>query len=368
MGIPSIDPFVEHLIKEVFIDLESKNGSQPSAREVLVAATVKLQNSGRTDVKLAGLRKTQDILKPLRNPSGYEPNPLDEPWSMATLIECPINAAALLAVQKVWKLRLVLQQPLSCREASWVSRLYPLFEVEKDDDRPGFLDINNLDAWATTYSSRERLCERLGEGKLDTSDLDLRLVMRDWEFATALWTGIDGNKKNTQKWITSYQDSLPPGVGAYIELNPIRAVEEGIQSKSLVDFIMELLRKKLAKSDIDPMIKEVVGKYKDSLAILNQERSPLSNFEAEWVYSCWLIYITRGKKWPTLTFGERLDVVKRLRSWMQNHPWNNQEGPGEESHQWDVGIYTEQPEFKPSEILRDVGYSDVKNSTGEIGE
>jgi len=96
------------------------------------------------------LSKIQKLIAPVKAKLG-EPSEEDEPWCMGTLDESSISPDAVLAVLKVWKLRLAREQRFTVREAKWAARLSKLAK-----------DTEQLSTQANEYAYCEYLYELVG--------------------------------------------------------------------------------------------------------------------------------------------------------------------------------------------------------------
>ncbi|MBN2186018.1 MAG: hypothetical protein JW732_01025 [Dehalococcoidia bacterium] len=95
---------------------------------------------------------------------------LEKPWSMAVLnnyrelnIESP-TPEALLAVLKVWKLRIAQELGFTIREAKWAARLSRALE-----------DIKNLSRYASRYARLELIYQLIGR-PFNTTQLDKEIM------------------------------------------------------------------------------------------------------------------------------------------------------------------------------------------------
>lgn len=91
-------------------------------------------------------------------------NKIDEPWSLADLVQHPIQPEAMPAVMRSYKEGLQEIRRLSIREAQWIARLYKVIA-------PPELVL----PWAWKYALHERLSE-LVKRPFDTTRLDEMLL------------------------------------------------------------------------------------------------------------------------------------------------------------------------------------------------
>ena len=166
------DPEVSQAIKEIWMAIKSQKpeGQNPTAQEVIDFFQQTLRGEQLT-VNVPGLRKVQDLVRPLRK--DYETLPpdvkeLDRPWSLATLRKHPIPPESLSKVMEAWvwyqENRFdTFSRPFSIREAQWVARL--CFVIS---------DISKLGSYACTYALTEQAADLIG-GIQMTSSMDVKI-------------------------------------------------------------------------------------------------------------------------------------------------------------------------------------------------
>ncbi|MDG7041498.1 MAG: hypothetical protein JRN22_00400 [Nitrososphaerota archaeon] len=129
-----------------------KSGKDWSAFKVIQALEIQLKNEEYINPKIPKKRKTQEIIKPLRDnyqAMSSEAKKQDSPWNMAAFKYFEIPAEALPFVLKVWQYARRDNEELTIRDVRWVSRLYALFPN----------DINTLKRVAKFYAEEELIDE-----------------------------------------------------------------------------------------------------------------------------------------------------------------------------------------------------------------
>lgn len=251
--------------------------------------------------------------------------PEDAPWSLATLNDYHIPPEALPAVLRVWKMHLTERLDFTIRQAKWVARLQGLI-----------IDITDLSYWATTYAFREYYYDILHKSH-DSRDLDTTLAMGRWELATACWMGKASRMlaPNLGTWDAELGWGVRfPGFGDLTNRETATIVEHGF----LDDLEREISLPDLGGLDLSE--------------------------EAEWVYAHWLVYLRDGPKCKSLSKKERQSIILRLREWIRSHPWGASKIPSVEAgteglygfFQPDFQEVAAKPQFKPTELLKEVGY------------
>ena len=158
-------------------------------------------------------------------------------------------------------------------------------------------DVVLLSHWADLYAIWERMGNLLGE-KFESSAFDAALVMRPWELITAILT-------NTIKPDVCF-GMLP---------------------------IDELLR-------------------------LSNETYVDSREEIDRVYFLWQYYLRKGPRWGNLNEKTQHEIEIQLRKWVLDCPWIEDERWLSNFMDGDISLtdLTASPFFKPSELLKEVGY------------
>ena len=115
-----------------------------------------------------GLSAVQKVLATIRRP--LPPDPLDKPWSTATLDSYPIPPEALSVVLMVWKSCIEKGQGFTIREAKWTARLSAVGQDTKLGQ-----DIERLFFYASRHARAELMFELIGR-PFDSTGLDRSLM------------------------------------------------------------------------------------------------------------------------------------------------------------------------------------------------
>lgn len=252
-----------------------------------------------------GISAIQKQLTKLRKAYEESDRELEEPWDNSAMARYSISPEALPEIMRVWKHRLNWFNVFSIRQAMWVARLYRLIPD----------DLVGLAHWSELYATTE-CAVNLAGGKLNTEVFDAALTMGPWELLTALWTGA-------------------------IQI-----------SESIAGF---------------PLC-ELVALSKDREVDLREE--------LDGVTKLWLDFLRKGPECSEPATREPEGLSRRLRLWVLKHPWTEdetwltwfeyEEGLSAEqfiSHRLNGrsevvlnGFVESNPSFRPSELLREVGY------------
>lgn len=111
---PAIKP-IEGIIHEEYDKL--KNGPNLTAKKVAESVRKRLNNP-----KWPGNSVVSSLMKEWRSPT--EPDERDYLWSYISMYKYPIQAEALPTVLEAWALAFRQGDPLTIRQALWVSKLY----------------------------------------------------------------------------------------------------------------------------------------------------------------------------------------------------------------------------------------------------
>ncbi len=109
------------------------------------------------------LPEKESIAKLISKVRNHLESPLDEPWSLSSLVDYEIPPEALPAVMSAYKKRLKDNQ-LTIREALWIGRLYSVIEPK---------DL--VYDWASIYAVEEMINELSGKS-FDSSKLDREMI------------------------------------------------------------------------------------------------------------------------------------------------------------------------------------------------
>lgn len=124
-----IPPHVTNLILQLHREMRRKNG-KVTAREVTEAIQVKVRKLYPRAKKgwpgVSVVRRT--IAKARKEEKLRGLGPDDRPWSLLAMSFSDISSIALPDVMEAWALSIEMNQPLTIREALWVSRIHKLYE------------------------------------------------------------------------------------------------------------------------------------------------------------------------------------------------------------------------------------------------
>ncbi len=229
-----------------------------------------------------------DTIKQMISKARNAPDPLNDPWTLAASAKSGISPDALPAVLRVWKLCLATDQWFTIRHAKWVGQLYTVME-----------DINQLVAWTQYYALRERARELTKtEEPFESSTLDARLVMDWWECLTAQAVGkVDA--------------PIIPMDDMVMGLDGFQPVDGDGEKAALMAESFAYWRMTVENSIPDQF--NQVQYVLENLSPLGEAGLP---DEAAWVYTHWLMYLSKGPKWNELSAKEYVDIVTRLREWI----------------------------------------------------
>ena len=158
-------PRISNTVRRVIAEEALKDRSYPRA-----AVAAKLQDIIERMGEVVPQEET--LVKMISHARKHEPSPLDAPWSLGTLPDYPIPAAALPTVLQVHEMqRITREYPppeirpyLTIRQALWIARLHPLF-----------VDTTRCLSHALSYAAAERACEVSGT-PFDSTSLDRMIV------------------------------------------------------------------------------------------------------------------------------------------------------------------------------------------------
>lgn len=136
-------------------------------------------------VTLNAVQKHVEEFKDIANRPEYQD--LERLWQLGTIVDYPqyhippeaiefiLSVQWLIRTHKDPILKGFTYEPLTIREALWVSRLFSFIsEKEMNDKKRRISVLDWLYNWAKTYATQERLC-KLAHIPTDTTDLDIAL-------------------------------------------------------------------------------------------------------------------------------------------------------------------------------------------------
>ena len=263
----------------------------PIVRQIVAAAVSEHPDTTRDElvpvirgrVRAAGKTVPADatLLKLISRYRNQPPSDLDQPWTLARMRDYDFPAESLPLLSQVWRFALAIDEPLTIRQAYWVTKLYRLFP------NPIYLWM-----WASAAAIGERSAELVGE-PLDASSLDVVASdLSGWEQRSLALVGAPINLIASHVPPLSYVS--PTGVGA-LEL----LVTRGLPLRSDDD----------EAQCFDYLFSELVSQLPtlDTIGL-----SP----DAQMVYLRWLAYLVRGPKWRSLSAEDAVDLVVSLRQWI----------------------------------------------------
>ena len=126
----------------------------------------------------------KELTKMRRRHEEKSPNPLDGPWSTASLAQYPIPPEALPSVLEVWVwTRVNNSATFTIRQAQWAARLYAITKNTKE--------IVALVMLARGHALTENICELIGKPYVNSSNIDLLMF--------SLMTGPEITPEEQQK-------------------------------------------------------------------------------------------------------------------------------------------------------------------------
>jgi hypothetical protein len=190
---PNISPKVRKMIYEEAVLNQHQKRRDLLARDLIR----KIRNSGATPPG------EDTLIKMISRFRKREPNPLDQPWTIESLIKYKTTPEALPWILKAWAYsREFLNHALTIRDAGWVERLYGVIR-----------DVGKLTSIATGYAYAEMMAEILKQrfSTLDQDALKLITIMTGEEFtsdqinylldgyrAKGDWLGRQGMEQNAK--------------------------------------------------------------------------------------------------------------------------------------------------------------------------
>ena len=318
-------------------------------KEIIFLAATKDREADRKDVAAEIRRSLQEsrlkqpafstLMNEISEARRTPKSPLEEPWCVGLLPKYPMQPEALPALLEVWKVSLTKREPLTIREAQWVSRLYSFVKGR-----------HQLRNWAKYYANRELAAEAT-QVPLDTSAADTALAMDLWESATAFVTGIAALpgfvdipgpvERSSEDDKASFQDALDvlqTETGKWI----MRAIQVDDRQLNLSDAQAKMF---------DEMFDEMTQRYEKGLD---------GSVQAAWVLFYWLVHLRRGPKWEKLP-AERIKwMMEELCAWGSNIVKRDWEHTGQFDF-GNVGLFDlsdlpTDPVMRPGKLLKAVGY------------
>jgi hypothetical protein len=238
--------------------------------------------------ELTKQRKTNDARPP-------ESKRLDEPWSLGASVNFGISPEANRDLFDIWRVSLAIDRPISIRQARWIVHLRTLYPSYLYSQKEYFEKVMRnlwLISQSWLYSIREQVSEIVGEEYFDTTDLDAASFMPLWEHATAVATGKVPSVKFPSEQLTKLEEygttlEGPPRAGSSVELAVWLAVSGA--SKGL----------------------PIPWKQSE---------------EEDLVSAHWLLYLSKGPNWDSLSRYTRKRIRGQLHEWVGKMMNSNQGG------------------------------------------
>lgn len=337
MGGVWVTPEVKKLLIDVWMSLKAKTGTEPSAKDVLVAAQRYLKAHGDRNTTLPRLRKTQEIISEARRSAGdlsKAETALDETWTVSSMPKHTLPNESIPKVIATWKYAVCCHEPFTVRQAKWVSRIHHFFE-----------NITLLWFWSREYARRELLSVISGTPN-DTDVPDLNVFFSVWENATLRVTDYRKGKLSKYK-----------GDRFLVKTDDGEIIEELLHGVTRW---------------ADRYLLDEFDEREGALARMIEALPSLSSlgmvYESKLVYLRWFTYLTKGPKWAELPADEALAVIKTLREWVlseqehviYNKPRPTKQIPGLEGftvdHKGGFEMFEGLLSTGPFELLKIVGH------------
>lgn len=286
MGGPPVEPGIKKLIKETWLDMR-KNSERVVAKEVLESVRHYLYLQNKENVPLPQLRKTQEILKEIREDYSKKTDDQklqDEPWTTAASSSYPYHfpPQSIPLLLQLWRYSIHLNQVFTIRHAIWASRLS--FQL-KD------MDIAEIWLHSRQYATEEEL-SLFSNTPMRTFQLDSSLVMGFREKITA-----EGNLELKDQLF----DCIHP--------TPIKRARDGGMMEEYINVLDDYGRH-------DSL--EQYNKLKRLYYLISELPSSSKIFpdmESRMIYLDNLSRISKFPKWKTLTPEEIIEIIIDLRNW-----------------------------------------------------
>jgi len=234
----------------------------------------------------------------------------DKPWSIGKSVQYGLSTEATSDLLRLQRFCLAAGLEFTVRQAKWGCYLHN--QIRKLD-RTNKLDPSILHQMCQDYSYREKICESLNID-LDTTDLDIPIIMPPPEYSTAKQAGIVREiVRNTIMIGEDDLDIMKPKQVWGRSAAGIVADEIGIGAANLPIFNLNLGDDKTG----------------EKVETINN------------IYAYWLKSISHGPKWGNMEIQDQQQIVKRLFDAIS------------------IQVQEKNFEWLPVELLEEVGYEEV---------
>lgn len=287
MGGPPVEPLIEKLIQETWLDMR-RHSERVLAKEVLQSVKHYLHLHNQDNVPFPQLRTIQKILQETRKKYSARTDDQklqDKPWTTAACseyISCfpPESIPFLL---QLWRYSIHLDEVFTIRHAIWASRLSSQLQD---------MDIAEIWLYSRQYAKEEEL-SLFSNTPMRTFQLDGSLVMGSWE-----------------KLIAESNLELPNSLRDRIHHTPIeRAQDDGIAEEYI--HVLD----DYGPGDSLERHNELKRLYYLIIKLPSSSKY-FPDMESRMIYLSHLSHISKLPKWKTLTPEEIKDIIIDLRKWV----------------------------------------------------
>ncbi len=287
MGGPHTSPEMKKLIVQTW-KAEVKKDPKITNKEVRNKVIQIVRSERNTAVGVPGIRVFDMIIKEARESyanRSEEEKRLDDPWSMGAIDDFEPPPDAIPAVIQVWRYALATGHIFTIRQTKWVTRLYTSIP-----------HTSKLWFWSYWYAQAEEIGKSPEDG-FDSYVLDANLSMKDsrWEFRTADYT----RPTSFPRMGSPFRPSMP--------LAPDGSVQEEL-AHGMID--LDIWGDELFFNERNMKLQDLMM----DLPTLDQLNM---SDESKMVYLHWFTYLRHGPNWEGLSAEEVVDIINRLRSWIQ---------------------------------------------------
>ena len=206
-GRPPIDQRAANIV----IQLATDYPMLPSATiKKMTDAEIEKRHRNRTlpiSVKGPGQRKVDELVSKARDPN-YDP--LDGPWSMATLANESLrdywpNNLAPETLLELLRDSIIMDRRFTIRQAIWATRLQDILSHKRPEWK--YKGPDALYEWASIYGGRELAAKILNQ-TMDTTDLDAHLAFDAEVYEAIVETGVSP-KWGLTEWLNDLKEGSP---------------------------------------------------------------------------------------------------------------------------------------------------------------
>ena len=264
---PKVSEYTKTIIAEIYYEHPKR-----PAKDIQKEANKRLNGKG------PGKSCVQKFLAEIRKrDEEIDPRP-DLPWSLGSSAKYNIPPEANQDLMKIWKWCTVVGMTLTIREAQWVTRL------------KGIAADDLLFLWAIRYARREQVCRLLGQEKVSTTDLDMRII---FPIIGISQSDLEDN------WMSSITRRL---------LTEMYDRETDWTSLIKHEYEAGYWEKEIFAHFMDTPPSWVVQLY---LALLPQHNQTLSE-SGDIVYAIWLRLFANGMKWKRIAKETKNKIAEQL--------------------------------------------------------